>query len=365
MRSANPVDFWRGVALVMIFINHVPGNFFASLTLRNYAISDAAELFVFLAGWSLSYATGKPEAPDPPGRVIFRLLSRAVQIYRAQLVITMLALAMLAGAALYLNNPLFLEWLNAGLAFYDPVSGLVGLVMLTYQLGYFNILPLYVVLLLPAPLFVLLGRKSRLAALAVSLGIYGFALITGATLPSWPSAEGWYFNPLCWQLLLVLGFLSAELARSSSRFRTCVKKLVPISIVVVVIGAFVTIFRYWPDPLRVPEPKLFFLFDKTYLSPVRVVSLMAWLITFHGTYPFIEGLIGPAARWLCQLGRNSLAVFSVGSLLSLAGQMIRFLTGGNIFADIFIVFCGLGLLGFTAWFVEWRSRGSGSQPPSS
>ena len=51
MRAENAVDFWRGVALVMIYINHVPGNVFSYYTLRNYAISDAAELFVFLAGW--------------------------------------------------------------------------------------------------------------------------------------------------------------------------------------------------------------------------------------------------------------------------------------------------------------------------
>ena len=59
MRAENAVDFWRGVALVMIFINHVPGNVFSYYTLRNYAISDAAELFVFLAGWSLSFVAPK------------------------------------------------------------------------------------------------------------------------------------------------------------------------------------------------------------------------------------------------------------------------------------------------------------------
>ena len=359
MRAANPVDFWRGVALVMIFINHVPGNLFSYFTLRNYAISDAAELFVFLAGWSMSYATGKPGAPDPAGQVTFRLIFRAVQIYRAQLVITMLALAMLSGAAMYSGNPLFLEWLNAGLAFYDPVSGLIGLVLLTYQLGYFNILPLYVVLLLPAPLFVLIARRSRLLALALSLGVYGWALVTGVSFPSWPSEERWYFNPLSWQILLAVGFLAAEVARESEAFRRAARRAVPLAVVILIAGAFVTIFKYWPDPARVPEPKLLFLFDKTYLSPARLISLAALIITFHGIYPHIERFIGPVARWMCRLGRNSLAVFSVGSLLALAGQMIRFVTGGGIFADIFIVSSGVILLGLTACFVEWRSRGSG------
>ena len=58
-RQANAVDFWRGFALVSIFINHIPGIFYERLTHRNLSISDSAELFVFLAGWSLGSAGGQ------------------------------------------------------------------------------------------------------------------------------------------------------------------------------------------------------------------------------------------------------------------------------------------------------------------
>ena len=37
-------------------------------------------------------------------------------------------------------------------------------------------------------------------------------------LPTWPSDGAWFFNPLAWQLLLVLGFIGAELARDSEAF---------------------------------------------------------------------------------------------------------------------------------------------------
>ena len=53
MRAANEIDFWRGLALVSIFVNHIPGFAFERITHRNYGLSDSAELFVFLAGWSL------------------------------------------------------------------------------------------------------------------------------------------------------------------------------------------------------------------------------------------------------------------------------------------------------------------------
>ncbi|MCL4766598.1 MAG: OpgC domain-containing protein [Hyphomicrobiaceae bacterium] len=356
MRSANAVDFWRGLALVMIFINHIPGIALGGLTLRNYAICDAAELFVFLAGWSLSYATGGPLHPEPFARTVFRLLSRALEIYRAQLVITMLALAFLASVALSTDNQLFLEWHNAASAFYDPVRTMIGIVLLTHQLGYFNILPLYVVLLLYAPLVVALARWRRWSALLMSLAIYAYALTTWATFPNWPAEERWYFNPLSWQLLLVLGFLSAELARSSEKFVQNVARLVPLAWAVSGVGAFVTLMHLWPDPMRVPEPRLLFLFDKTYLSPVRIISLLAIAIAFHAAFRYIERPLGPATTLMCALGRNSLPVFCIGSLLSLTGQIVRAMNEESFLLDCAIVICGVVLMGFTAWFVEWRSR---------
>ncbi len=44
------IDAFRGVALVMIFIDHVPGNPYETLTLRNWGFSDAAESFVVMSG---------------------------------------------------------------------------------------------------------------------------------------------------------------------------------------------------------------------------------------------------------------------------------------------------------------------------
>ena len=61
-REPNAVDFWRGFALASIFINHIPGIWYERLTHRNFSISDSAELFVFLAGWSLGLLVGRRDA---------------------------------------------------------------------------------------------------------------------------------------------------------------------------------------------------------------------------------------------------------------------------------------------------------------
>ncbi|MGU3594120.1 OpgC domain-containing protein, partial [Methylobacterium brachiatum] len=98
MRDPNAIDFWRGFALVTIFVNHIPGNTFVRYTFSQYGISDAAELFVFLAGWSIGIATRRRDGtPEPAGQSVVRLLARTVEVYRAQLSVMLLALALIAG----------------------------------------------------------------------------------------------------------------------------------------------------------------------------------------------------------------------------------------------------------------------------
>jgi hypothetical protein len=82
-RQANAVDFWRGFALVSIFVNHIPGIFYERLTHRNLSISDSAELFVFLAGWSLGLLVGSRKGQLTAARLASRLGGRALQIYAA------------------------------------------------------------------------------------------------------------------------------------------------------------------------------------------------------------------------------------------------------------------------------------------
>lgn len=362
MREPNAIDFWRGFALVTIFINHIPGVVFQRYTYSQFSISDAAELFVFLAGWAIALATSRPTSPDSPGRIVLRLASRTLEIYRAQVLITALALAMIGTAALVLDNPLILDWHNAGPIFADPVSTTIGWVILTHQLGYFNILPLYVVILALSPVFVLLARASRAAALLLSIAIYLGAMIFQINFPSWPIEGHWFFNPLSWQLLLVLGLLAAQFSQDSEPFRRWSRRLQPIGIVGVLVGAGLAIAEWRPDPLAVPEPRLLFLFDKTYLSPARIIHFLCLLLAFQGVFGRIRRWVPWLASQLSALGRNSLEVFVVASLASLAAQFLRFVSGGSLLVDVAVVSVGLCLLSFTAWFVEWRSR---SPRPSS
>ena len=93
------------------------------------------------------------------------------------MVVTELAIALLAAAAFFLDAPYLLDWHNASAVFNDPLKAHIGLVLLTHQLGYFNILPLYVVLLLIAPPVALLHRHAKTLLPLISLVIYALALL--------------------------------------------------------------------------------------------------------------------------------------------------------------------------------------------
>ena len=114
-REPNAVDFWRGFALITIFIDHVPGLVYRRFTLVNFSISDAADLFVFLAGWSLRLMADGGGRHMPTRDIMLRLFGRALELYAAQVLITMLAIAMLAVTAIELNNPLLLRMAQRGL----------------------------------------------------------------------------------------------------------------------------------------------------------------------------------------------------------------------------------------------------------
>jgi hypothetical protein len=356
MRQPNEIDFWRGFALVTIFVNHIPGIVFERFTFRNVAISDSAELFVFLAGWALRKLVDGPAKPLSARYLILRLEGRAFTVYLAQLVIAQLAIALLAGASLLLDAPFLLDWNNASAIFADPVRAHLGLVALTFQLGYFDILPLYVALMLVSPLIALSYRHARAALLPVSLAIWAFALAFGVNLPTWPVEGAWFFDPLAWQLIFVLGFLLAGEDGIGGLARRYRKPIGWIALPIVLLGVAAARIDFDPSPIALPEPKLFFVFDKTFLSPARLLSSLAIVAVFAGSFGAISRALPRLGAFLSLLGRNSLNVFCAGSLLSLAGQVFRFAYGGDVVSDAFIVMFGLIVMGAAAWASEWRER---------
>jgi hypothetical protein len=355
-RDSNAIDFWRGFALVSIFVNHIYGNFYSRFTHANFSISDAAELFVFLAGWALCLLVGTDAGKTPTPYLVLRLGTRAIEIYAAQILITMLALTTLAATAIALDNPLFLEWHNAQAVFYDPLYSLIGLTALTYHLGYFSILPLYVVLMLIAPFVVLLDRHAPNMVLPASLALYLIVLAVPVSVRTWPIEGEWFFNPFAWQLVMVLGFVLAKEDGIGGFVRRHIGVVRLISIPVVVFGYLFVRYGWWPDPARVPHPRLWFIANKMYVTPIRLIQFLALVALFSLAFPYIKRFARGLADFLALLGRNSLMVFCTGSLLSLWGQVARHIYRDHLVGDTIVVIVGIMVMGIAAWLPEWRDR---------
>ena len=357
MRQPNAIDFWRGYALISIFVNHIPGNFFERFTYRNLTLSDSAELFVFLAGWAMRLSIENPKKPMTTSAVVYKLWGRAFTIYVAQTFITEVAIFILAAASVILDAPFLLDWHNVGAIFHQPVEAHIGLVMLTYQLGYFNILPLYVVLMIVAPAVAILYRAVPAVVLPLSVGLYALTQVLGWNIPSWPVEGTWFFSPSAWQLIYVLGFLLAGKQTDIGLFaRKHIKSLRLAAVPVLAVGLAFASVRYFPNLFQLPASPYLRLFDKTFLSLDRLLSVLA-VIAVGGS------LFGPIHRWLpacgrllSMIGRNGLQVFCAASLLSLCGQIIRYVYGGSVVTDVVLFIVGVGLMALVAWMVEWRTR---------
>jgi hypothetical protein len=356
VRAVNAIDFWRGFALITIFINHIPGVIYDRFTSRNFSISDSAELFVFLAGWSLRHIVGRPEQPKPASQLIFRLGGRALTLYAAHMLIVMLAITILASASILLDNSLLLEWHNAAAVFFDPVNTHIGLSLLSHQLGYFDILPLYVVLMVIAPVIALIDRWAPRVLLPLSIGIYLAALSIPITIPTWPTEGQWFFNPLCWQLVYVLGFVMAKPSGVGAWVKKNIRWIRTVSTPLVIGAALMVIYDYYPDPTKMPEPRLLFIVGKTFVTPIRLLQFLALVAVFSVFYPYVERVVPRLVSLLSMLGRNSLEVFCVSSVLSLICQVIRSELHASLATDTVLVGTGILIMLTAAWLAEWQDR---------
>lgn len=206
------LDFFRGIAMLIIFIAHVPWNYWNKFIPARYGVSDAAEMFVFCSGFAAAIAFGGTFARKGFWLGTARILYRIYQIYIAHVMMFFL----IAGSVVVMTA-LFGEVLgdknyvtDLGLnPFFDDDTGaqLVGLFTLTYVPNYFDILPMYIGVLFMVPVVMACQRLHTGVAIAFVFTVYTLSLVFDWNFPAEPwSDRQWYFNPLGWQLLFFTGF---------------------------------------------------------------------------------------------------------------------------------------------------------------
>src|SRR6266478_1967581 len=229
------IDFWRGFALLTIFIDHLPDNIFQQVTQKNFGFSDAAELFVFLSGVSVALAYGTRFFDGQTGAAVRAVLRRALTLYWVQILISLLIIAIFAAAAAAFDEDDFLDDADRDEVVSNPVHGIVAILALAHQLDNVNILPLYIALLLITPLLLVLARRDDRLMLLASAAIYLAARVFSLNLPTWPLEGSWFFNPIAWQLLFAIGlFAGRRLKRDGIGYDA---RLYAVSLAVVVLAA--------------------------------------------------------------------------------------------------------------------------------
>ena len=267
-------------------------------------------------------------------------------------------------SAIELDNPLLLQWHNADAVFNDPVPTHIGLALLTHQLGYFDILPLYVVLMLMAPFFALIDRvaKPLVAADFAWRSTWPFSRSDLRCRPGRSPGRGFSTrSPGNSSSCSALPLPTRKVGPGAFARRHIVALRV-VALPIVIAGVLMARFACWPDPTTVPNPKLFFIADKTFNTPMRLVQFLSLVAVFSAAWPYIVAaskrpfgwLIGQIVALFSMLGRNSLYVFCVGSLLSLTAQVVRLYYQGSVGSDTLVVCVGILVMAFTAWLAESR-----------
>src|SRR5690348_7081179 len=149
------LDFFRGSAMFIIFIAHCRGNFLWDYIPARFGLSDAADMFVFLSGMAASIAFGGTFLRQGMVMGTARILHRCWQLLIAHLgLFFTVAMVVTAGTRWYGDTD-YVEVLNLQRFFADTPGSLIGLFTLTYVPHYFDILPLYIVVLAMVPIAML------------------------------------------------------------------------------------------------------------------------------------------------------------------------------------------------------------------
>lgn len=351
------LDFFRGLSLLMIYINHVPGTVYENFTSRNFGLSDAAEGFVFMSGCAAALAYGPKMKHGLNWASVRKGWGRSWTLYLTHMFTTIWAIAIVSGAALWFGSSVMLEQQGYQVMGSDPLAFMIGIASLGHQLGYVNILPMYAVLMLGAPFLIRLGQRSPIGLLAASVGFWAFTGMTHFDLPNFPQEGGWFFNPFAWQMIFSFGILTGLALRHGRRFAPLKGWLIWVAAIWVAfclvwvksetiktgIGEYVRHLRDLGAPFFLVE------FDKTYVSLPRFAHFiaLAYLLSLPWGVPRFAASKAMAPVRL--LGRHGLQVFAASTVLAIFSQAVKQVHPAGFGQDSVLILGGLALLWAFAW----------------
>lgn len=349
------IDVIRALALLTIFVNHIPGNPIEVITHKNFGFSDATEAFVLVSGISAALAYGLKFQGGNRLAVTLKTWRRAGVLYIAQLGTTMATIAIFSFFALYFGAPHLLAKINIEPVMSDTAAALLGIVTLGHQLGYNNILSMYAVVLVMLPLFLLIGTFSIGWMVAASGIMWLVAGLLPVAPPQFPNGGYWFLNPFSWQFLFVLGLAATMHIRRGGSLPVN-RWLVGAAAVYLAIALLWVRIPLWGIDISMGLPRIFTGFSKTFLSLPRMLHVVAIAYLLYALPSLSHIFRTTAENPLAVLGRHALPVFVVGTILSMAAQAWRGVFPPTIVSDLMIVAAGIALQFALAYHIEWYRR---------
>jgi len=361
------LDLFRGIALWLIFLDHIPENVVNWFTIRNYGFSDATEIFIFISGYTAAFVYGR--AMRERGYLIAsaRILRRAWQIYVAHIFLFTIFMAEIAYVAATFDNPLYAEEMNILDFLKQPDVTIFQALLLKFKPVNMDVLPLYIVLLLLFPPALALLMWQPAFALAASALLYVLTWNFDWNLPAYPNGV-WFFNPFAWQLLFVFGAWCA--LGGAKRLKPVLQSRTVLAVAIAyLVFAFVITLTWYIEPLGRLVPnwlsEWMYPIDKTNLDVLRFAHFLALAAV---TVRFIPrdwpGLKWPILQPAIRCGQHSLEIFCLGVFLAFAGQFVISEYSGGPLIQIAISITGIIIMIGTANLISWYKVIEGRSPSS-
>jgi hypothetical protein len=350
------LDLFRGIALWLIYLNHIPSNIVAWVTIRNYGFSDATEIFIFISGFTAAFVYGR--AMRDYGFVVSsaRILKRAWQIYVAHIFLFVIYMSQIAYVARGFQNPLYAEEMNILEFLQQPDVTLVQALLLKFKPVNMDVLPLYIVLMATFPLVLWLLLRNRTAALGLSVLLYALTWEFGWNLPAYPSG-GWFFNPLAWQLLFVFGAWCALGGAEKLQRLIHSRATLAVSAAYLLFAFCITLTWHIPSlAWMVPRwlAELIYPIDKTNLDVMRFAHFLALAqVTVYFIPRTWPPLGSPLLRPAIQCGQHSLEIFCLGVFLAFAAHFLTIEVSPGIAMQVTVSVLGIAIMVAVAWLLSW------------
>ncbi|HEY4167561.1 MAG TPA: OpgC domain-containing protein [Reyranella sp.] len=347
------LDFFRGLALWFIYLDHVPENIVSWLTVRNYGFSDATEIFVFISGYTAVIAYSRMMLSDGWLRSSIRIYRRVWQLYVAHILLFVAFTAQIAYVSIARDTPQLIEEMQLMGLGQNPYRAILEAALLKFRPVNLDVLPLYIVLLAAFPFVLPALLRWPWAVLLASFGLYVASSHFDWNLPGYPDDKVWFFNPMAWQVIFYCGAVLAVVAPRLEVFDRRRWSTTAVAMLYLASAAFVAMSWHYNALERlIPEwlARQIYPIDKTNLDILRLLHFfaLAWLtrLVVRRDAGFLGWRIFLPIR---RCGEQSLQIFCLGTFLAVTAQIIVAHYEESIVSQIFVSLAGLVVMSLFAF----------------